>query len=172
MASDAPGWALTIAYWLHMLATVVWIGELAAFSLLVVPIVRSSLPPELQARFLQKVQARIQQVGWFCLGVLVVTGMFQMSAHPSYEGFLAISNPWSLAILLKHAAVGIMILFSAYLTWGINPLLQRLLLVQSRGGETPPGQLARLQQREILFWRLNFAVSILVLALTAWARAA
>ena len=32
-----PGWALSVVYWLHMLATVIWIGGLAALTLLILP---------------------------------------------------------------------------------------------------------------------------------------
>ena len=37
---ETPQWAMMIAFWLHMLATVVWLGGQAALSLLVLPIGR------------------------------------------------------------------------------------------------------------------------------------
>lgn len=37
------GWALTQAYWMHLLATVTWIGGLAALAWLVLPAARRSL---------------------------------------------------------------------------------------------------------------------------------
>jgi uncharacterized membrane protein len=38
-----PAWALALSYWLHMLATVLWIGSLSALVVLVLPAARSSL---------------------------------------------------------------------------------------------------------------------------------
>lgn len=172
MTAAAPPWVLAIAYWLHMLATVVWIGGLAALSLLVVPAARRTLRGQDYAAFLALVQKRLQAVGWFSLVVLGLTGMFQMSSSPFYEGFLAIQNPWSIAMLLKHLSIGIMVLFSGYLTWFLGPALQRNALRIAAGKELDPAQQAKLQRQETLLLWLNVAVSLLVLLLTAIARAA
>jgi uncharacterized membrane protein len=40
-----PAWALSISYWLHMLATVVWLGGLAAAGLIVHPLVARLADP-------------------------------------------------------------------------------------------------------------------------------
>ncbi len=42
-------WALSLAYWLHMLATVAWIGGLVTLSLLVLPAARQSLDDQAYA---------------------------------------------------------------------------------------------------------------------------
>ncbi len=166
----APPLFLTITYWLHMLATVVWIGGLAALSLIVLPSARQVLDASAYSKLLTQLQKRIQQVGWFSLAVLIVTGMFQMSSSPAYEGFLAIGNNWAMAILTKHLVIGVMILVSAYITWGIVPGLNRVALMQAAGRSVPAGQAERLRQREVWMLRVNLALSFLVLLLTAWAR--
>lgn len=168
----APTWVLSILYWLHMVATVIWIGGLAALSLIVLPAARRSIPGAAYGAFLTQVQYRLQSLGWFCLAVLVLTGMFQMSSSPFYKGFLAIENTWSVAILLKHLAVGLMVVFSIYATWGIAPALRRLALVQSAGRAVDESLRDRLRLRETFLLRLNLFVSLAVLALTAIARSA
>ncbi len=165
-----PYWVLSIIYWLHMLATVVWIGSLAALSLLLIPAARKTLDPHAFANTLQAVQRRLDPLGWLSLIVLVGTGMFQMSANPNYEGFLSISNRWAIVILLKHLVFLVMVVISAYMTWGIMPRLSRAALRQARnldGNETN-----QLQQQEIILLRLNLILGAIVLALTALARAA
>lgn len=163
---------LALLYWLHMLATIVWIGGLAAVTLLVVPAARKALDSNAYQALLGQIQKRLQQMGWFSLAVLIVTGMFQMSASPFYGGFLAITNSWSVAILGKHLVIGAMILVSAYLTWGVLPAMQRTALLRAAGRAVEPTRLAQLQQRETWLLRLSLILSVLVLALTAWARAA
>lgn len=172
MSETAPAWALTLAYWLHMLATAIWVGGLAVLALIVIPAARKTIPGEAYGAFLGQVQRRLQSTGWFSLAVLAVTGMFQMSSSPFYKGFLAIENTWSWAILIKHLAIGLMVLFSVYATWGITPALRRLALLQSAGRQVDAAQLARLHAREELLLKLNLVVSIIVLALTAIARSA
>jgi uncharacterized membrane protein len=167
----APPLALSIAYWLHMLATVVWIGGLTALALFVLPAARRTLDSKTLGAFLNQMQSRLQQIGWFSLATLGVTGMFQMSSSPAYEGFLAVTNSWGAAILAKHLVIGVMILASAYMTWGVLPGLQRLAMLQSVGKEVSKEQLERLRRNEQWTLNLNLALSILVLFLTAWARA-
>lgn len=167
---ETPVWALTLAYWLHMLATVVWIGALASLALLVIPGGETQLEPLQFANLIDAIQRRLDPLAWFCLALLVVTGLVQMSASPQYQGFLAIEGRWGLAILLKHLVFGGMIGASAYLTWGVLPGLRRAALLRSRGRETPEADDLRRRQKTLI--RLNLALSMLVLALTALARTA
>ncbi len=168
----APSLALTVAYWLHMLATVVWIGSLSALALIVLPAARRALDPAVFSLLLVRLQARLQPVAWFSLILLGGTGMFQMSAHPSYGGFLSIDNDWAVAILAKHLVIGLMMVASAYLTWGLLPALQRTAFLRASGAGVDAGLVARLERREARILYLNLFLSVIVLALTAWARTA
>jgi len=162
------GWALTLAFWLHLVATVLWIGGLTALALLVLPAARRSLERSAMNSLLAEIQKRLDPLGWFCLAVLVGTGMFQLSANPHYQGFLQIDSPWGIAILVKHILFGGMIALSAYLTWGLLPALRRAALRQAKD----PAEANRLERRNLRLLRLNLLLSLLILALTALARAA
>lgn len=164
-----PTWALTIAFWLHMLATVVWIGGLAALSILVLPAARKALEASAYAALIESIQRRLDPLGWLCLLLLVATGLVQMSANPNYHGFLAISNRWALAILIKHIVFAGMTAVSAYLTWGLLPALRRAALLQTHGQAAAGAE--RMRSQELLLLRLNLILGLLVLALTALARA-
>jgi uncharacterized membrane protein len=168
---DAQSFFLAIAYWLHMLATVVWLGGLSTLALLVIPAARRALDPAAYAALLAKIQPRLQSTGWLSLAVLAATGMFQMSASPHYNGFLSIDSPWAAAILVKHLLIGLMIAASAYSTWGLLPALRRLALLRAAGRSVADNQQATLERRERLLLSLNLLLSVAVLALTALARA-
>lgn len=163
-----PFWALSLIYWLHMLATVVWIGGLAAMVLLVLPAARRSLDASAYASLLAAIQRHLDPLGWISLLLLVGTGLFQMSANPNYQGFLAVNNRWAAAILVKHLVFFVMVSVSAYLTWGLLPRLGRVALRQSRGLDAPEAE--QLQRRETSLMRLNLFLGAVVLALTAIAR--
>ena len=170
-----PHWALTLAYGLHMMATVAWIGGLAALALFVQPAARKALDVATYASLLDDLQRRLDPVGWFSLAVLAGTGMLQMSANPNYQGFLAIEGRWATAILFKHLLFLSMAGISAYLTWGLLPKLRRLALRQARADEDSGRwivEAARLQTQQASLLRLNLLLGILILALTAVARAA
>jgi uncharacterized membrane protein len=160
--------ALSLTYWLHMLATVVWIGGLAAMVLLVLPAARRSLDASAYAELLASTQRRLDPLAWISLLVLAGTGLFQMSASPNYQGFLTINNRWALAILVKHLVFFAMIGVSAFITWGLLPRLQRVALRQAYGLDAPEAE--KLQRQETALLRLNLALGALILALTAVAR--
>ena len=165
-----PVWALSIAYWLHMLATVLWIGGLAALSLIVLPAARKVLDPGAYADLLAALQKRIDPLGWFSVIVLLASGMLQMSSSPNYGGFLSINGLWGSSILIKHFLFGLMVIVSGYITWGLLPALRRAAILQASGKDVPDGE--ALKKREIFLLRLNLILGVLVLLLTAIARSA
>ena len=160
-------WILAIIFWLHMLATVTWIGSLAAINLLVLPASTRTLKLVDQLSFIAAVQKRLEPLAWFCMGLLLVTGLFQLSTSPHYDGFLNTSTQWSLAILVKHGLAIVMVIVSAIQTWEVLPAIHRTLLKKEKADE---GELAKLQKKELLILRLNLLISALILAATAYAR--
>ncbi|OGO26226.1 MAG: hypothetical protein A2W33_10390 [Chloroflexi bacterium RBG_16_52_11] len=163
-----PFWALALVYWLHFLATVTWIGSLVAISLLILPAAKRALKPVDQLAMIEGVQKRLEPVAWFSMGLLLVTGLFQLSANPHYDGFLSTSNQWSLAILTKHSLAVIMAVLSAVQTWEVLPAIRRILM---RKDTADQGELTKLQRRETWLLRMNLVVGILILAMAAIARA-
>jgi uncharacterized membrane protein len=155
-----------------MLATVVWIGSLATLFLLVLPAAQRSLEAQAYTKLIVSIQHRLDPLGWFCLALLVGTGMVQMSANPNYQGFLAIDNAWAVAILVKHLLFLVIVGISAYLTWGLLPKSRRMALRRVRGLESLDGSANQeLVNQEARLVRLTLILAVLVLALTAIARA-
>ncbi|MBI5351567.1 MAG: CopD family protein [Chloroflexi bacterium] len=164
-----PSWVMALIYWLHMLATVTWIGSLAAINLLVLPASLRTLKLVDQLSFITALQKRLEPIAWFCMGLLLATGLFQLSANPHYDGFLNTSTQWSLAILVKHSLGVLMVIVSAVQTWEVIPSIHRTLM---RKESAQAEELAKLQRRETILLRINLILSALILAATAFARAA
>ena len=164
-----PAWALALTFWLHLLATVTWVGSLAGVSFLVLPAMERSLNSETQLVFIEAMQKRLEPIAWFCMSLLLVTGLFQMSVNPHYDGFLSTSTQWSLAILAKHLLGIIMVVVSAIQTWEVIPAIRRAIVKSKKIKNTE--ELDSLRRREILLLRMNFGLSVLILLATAFARA-
>lgn len=163
-----PFWALTVMYWLHMLAAVTWVSSLAAISILVLPAARRTLQPIEELAVVADIQGKVEGVAWFSMGLLAATGMFQLSSNPHYDGFLATSNQWSLAMLTKQVLTVLMIVASAIQTWEVMPAIRRILLRREKADRA---ELSRLQRREMILAWTNLALGILVFGATAVARA-
>jgi uncharacterized membrane protein len=170
MLTTPPSWALALTYWLHLLATVSWVGSLAAISFLILPAMQRSLNPETQLVFLEAMQKRLEPIAWFSMSLLVLTGLFQMSVNPHYDGFLSVSTQWSLAILTKHLLGIVMVVVSAIQTWEVIPAIRRAI-VRSKKSQNAD-ELELLRRRETRLLRINFGLSILILLATSFARAA
>jgi uncharacterized membrane protein len=164
-----PTWAIALTFWLHMLATVAWVGSLTAIALLVLPAMKRALNPEMQLVFLEALQKRLEPIAWFSMSLLVITGLFQMSVNPHYDGFLSTSTQWSLAILAKHILGIIMVVVSAIQTWEVIPAIRRAIMLSKKSDNS--AQIESLRKREVNLLRINFGLSILILAATAYARA-
>lgn len=151
---------LALAYWLHMAATIVWIGGLFFQSVILAPALGEVSD---RAALLERLQNRFQPLAWLSLAALIGTGLIQMSASPHYQGLLSIANPWSRAIFAKHLAIAAMFAVAAYQTWVLQPRISRLALLD---------QAADSRRRFNRLARINLAMGILVLGLTALARIA
>jgi uncharacterized membrane protein len=168
---NAPSWFLTIVYWIHITATVVWVGGLTSLSFLLIPAFKKVLSIQQQADLLNEFQRRFRPISWLALILLSGTGMIQMGSHPKYDGFLAIDNQWAIAIFIKHGLILLLIASMGLINWGILPAMQKLALKQSVGKTINMDEKNRLEKQERVLIQINLVLSLLVLILTAWARA-
>jgi copper resistance protein D len=163
-----PTWALASMFWLHLLAAVTWIGSLVSIYVLILPIAGRTLRPADELALMDGIQKRLEPIAWFSVSLLIVTGLFQMSVNPHYNGFLSTSGQWSLAILSKHILVASLIAVSAVHTWDVLPALRRVLMRKERAD---PAEVLKLQRRERLMLRISLILAALILLATAIARA-
>ena len=162
---------LSLSFFLHLIATVTWIGGLLTLALVVQPSLnRVITDAKEQARLLEALLKRFQPIANLSLVVLILTGMVQTFTNPLYKGFLQFDSAWAQAILFKHLAVLGMIILAAVITFSVQPALKRtaLLIANDVADEAAASRLRRQQQR--LAW-LNVVLSIVVLFFTAIASA-
>ena len=161
-------WLLALSYWIHLLATVVWLGGLALMGLVAWPALRKQTLAanhwlDLQKRFTPWVNAS--------LVILLITGFVQMTYDSNYEGFLDVSGIWAQAILVKHVAVGAMIVIGGYVQWRIHPAMERTALLVEKRPELAAEEQEVLLRKEVRLLRLNMFCAAAVLLFTAIATA-
>jgi putative copper export protein len=104
------------------------------------------------------------------LVALLVTGLFQMTADPNYDGFMNFDNTWSKVMLLKHIVVGLMAVAGLILQYGVAPELERtsLLLEHGKLTDETDAKWQKLRRREMLLTWCNGLLGLSVLAFSAW----
>ena len=162
---------LGLSFFLHLIATVAWIGGLVTLALVVQPVLRRLVTDvKEQARLLEAVQKRFQPIANLSLIVLILTGMVQTVNNPFYKGFLRFDNTWTQAILFKHLAIVGMVIIAGVMTFSLQPAIRRnaLLIANDLVDEAA---VARLQKQQARLTQLNLVLSTLVLLFTAIASA-
>lgn len=163
-----PFWALTLSYWVHLLATVIWLGGLALMAIVAWPALRSDI---IEAHQWVNFQRRFTPWANVSLVLLWITGLLQMSADPNYDGFLSVNSLWAQAILIKHIAVAGMMIFGLYAQWRIHPALARLVLLESKQPTLAARERQQLVKRENWLIVFSLVCAVAVLFFTAIATA-
>ena len=166
---NTPGWVLTLSLWIHLIATISWMGGLAIVSFWLLPKAEGAMDTSGYARFSKAVLKRLDALGWLSLMLLAATGMFQMSANPNYGGFLAIDNLWASTILIKHILFFLILAINAAHTWSLTPALERATLRKNKGLDES-GEAEKLQKRANALMAINLLLGIGVLLLTVMAQ--
>src|SRR5215475_1643024 len=134
-------WLLSLSFFLHLIATILWLGGLVLMTIVIWPEARALIARSDSSgallELLDRLRKRFYPLANLSLIVLIVTGLFQMGKSPHYDGFLQITNDWTRAILLKHVAVLGMLVVGFIMQWGIMPALERATLLVQRGKESP-----------------------------------
>jgi uncharacterized membrane protein len=165
---EIPLWLLAISYWIHLLATITWLGGLLIMAVVAWPAVRSQL---LDAGQWTELLRRFTPWANISLVLLWATGFLQLSADVNYEGFLKVNSLWSQAILVKHIAVGGMMAFGLYIQLRLHPALSRLAILEQKQPDLAQAERERLTQRQNRLLRLNLFCAVMVLLFTAIATA-
>jgi uncharacterized membrane protein len=161
-------WILVFSYWVHMLATVIWLGGLALMGFIGWPALRRGTLTDNQWLSLQK---RFMPWANGSLVILLITGFIQMTLNVNYSGFMVIDSLWAWSMLLKHIAFIGMVIIGVYVQFGLYPAMDRLKLLMEKRPNLAQNEQSSLQEKEIRLLRLNMGCATLVLFFTAMATA-
>jgi len=100
---------VSISYWLHVLATVLFIGHYLLLSLIYLPVLSIMDLSAGIGTALSEISKRSRGWMYASLAVFIVTGIYLMIVNPSYMGVGNFSNPWAILMLVKHLIIVVMI---------------------------------------------------------------
>lgn len=153
--------------WLHVLAAAAWIGGMVFLALILVPVLRGRPFGEIQTQLLYRVGLRLRHFGWMMLGLLVVTGVFNLVFRGI--GWEAVrsgalwTGSWGHALLCKVALVTLMLVLSAAHDFWVGPKAVALIAAE-------PGTVRCRRYTQAARWMgrsmLLLSLAILVLAVT------
>lgn len=155
---------MSIAYWinvsLHVLSALVWLGGMLFLGLVGAPVLRAIEPAAIRQELFQQLGIRFRRVGWWAIGVLVVTGTINLY----FRGLLVWQNglgdigfwttPMGQALAWKLIAATVMILVSTVHDFFLGPA----------AGRAQPGseRAQKLRRYAALLGRVNALIGIVL----------
>ena len=162
-----------ISVYLHIMASVVWLGGMLFLALVLVPVVRGLQPPGSGAQAMRAVGRRFLPVAWTSLVVLLLTGLVNLD-HRGISPWEAVSGAhldteFGKILAIKLGVFLAIVLLSAVHDLIIGPGLLRKMLAASReqgaGPPAPSADVLRLRKTLSYLARLNAVLAMLAVAL-------
>ena len=150
---------LAIANFLHLIATMTWIGGMIVSRLIIGPAL-AGLPPETRRSAMRAIGERGASYTYGALVIFVITGLAMLSQNPNYAGLLVFDTLWTRIILVKHAVIVLLVISTAY----VNETVNRKLAALGPGNDT---EYARWAERRTDLGDMNFLLGLIILGLTA-----
>ncbi|MBI4455301.1 MAG: DUF4149 domain-containing protein [Acidobacteria bacterium] len=152
-----------IAVWLHILAAIIWIGGMAFLGMVLAPYARRPEQRDIAISMIRWTGMRFRSIGWVCIGLLILTGLFSVS-YRGY-GWQDLSSPfWQSSfghtLGLKFSLLAVILLLSLLHDFIIGPRAGAI-------SQTNPSssQARRLRRQAAWIGRVNLLLAVVVVAL-------
>jgi len=143
-------------YWLHILATVVWIGGIIFILFIAIPSSRQVLGAE-AGKLMGEISKRFTPLANYSIFLLVITGVGLAGFNKQFSGIRLFENNWTNVLSLKCILVLGMVIIHFY----------RVLILTPKIGKTEPvSEKASLQKLSLNLVKVNFGFGMLVLLLS------
>jgi uncharacterized membrane protein len=153
---------------IHILSAIVWVGGMLFLALVLVPVARR-MPPAERGALLGVLGRRFRTVGWICIGLLIVTGIFNAGFRGvTWESFLSgrfLESWFGQVLAAKLVVVALMIVISLWHDFFLGPASVGLL---ERADPAEAGRADRARLQASVAGRLNGLLALTVLALAVF----
>ena len=155
-------WILVLSHFIHVMGTIIWIGGILMTLLVILPGAKTALESQpMVGKLMKEVAKRFTPLANISILLIIITGIIIFYYDKNYTSLLDLENRWIVVIALKHLFVVIMIIIHFYRGLILNPKIER---ISSQPNET---QTSRLKKISLDLVKINFALGIIVLLLTA-----
>ena len=156
--------AYLVSVWIHIVAAVVWLGAMTFLALVLVPTLRARGDRHLTAELMHGAGLRLRGVGWTALGILGVTGIFNLGRRGFGLASLASgalwSGPFGHAFALKMLLVLVVVVLSLMHDFWVGPRAG-----SATAGDPQSQESARLRMAASWLGRLNLLLALVIVML-------
>ena len=161
---------LSLSYFLHLTATVMWIGGMAMVLLVILPAAKMTLgSASIVGQLMKAIAKRFASMANVSIFLLIVTGIVIAHYEGKRTGFLDFGDPSSFIMILKHVLVALMILIHYYRIMILNPKAEKISSKTHESHADPilSSKATRLRKLSLDLVKVNLILGTTVLLLTA-----
>ena len=144
---------LIACYWIHLIATVVWIGGITFILFIAIPSAKQVLGGE-AGKLMGEISKRFTPIANYSITLLIVTGVVLTAVNEQFLGIGNLGNNWSLGLIGKHVFVLGMVAVHFYRGLVLAPRIART---------EPASKKASLQKLSLNLVKANFCLGLIVL---------
>lgn len=159
---DNPVLQITFDF-LHLMATITWIGGMFYNFLVLLPSVNSTLDAKTAGILMKSVFKRVRIIVYVSLLVLFVTGIPMKISSEYYVSIINFDTSWEIVLFIKHVFVALMALLAIINFEIIVPKVGKLAME----GERSLSKLKALKKKQFLLSGLAFITGIIVVFLSS-----
>ncbi|MHB1325189.1 MAG: CopD family protein [Thermoleophilia bacterium] len=148
---------LAAASWLHLIATVVWIGGIAFILFIAMPSARQIMGTD-AGKLMGDISRRFTPVANYSIALLVLTGAAMAVLNNRFSSSTILDNNWIIILAAKHILVFTMIVIHFYRGRILAPKIMKV--------ESEPRKVA-LQNLSLNLVKANLGLGLMVLLLSA-----
>ena len=147
--------------WIHLMATVAWIGGMFANFFIYMPAMRKVLDPSVSGKLMGTVMKRFRIMVYISMGLFLFTGMISGFIHVSSVDAASAENSWNTLLTIKVSVFVVMAVLAIYAFEYLAPKVAET----AAKGASP--ELARIQKRQMALAATGFILGIIIVAISA-----
>lgn len=160
MADPITQIILAISNSVHLLATVIWIGGIMTFGLVISPSAQETLLPPMIGKLFGSVMKRFRPLVYFSILAFLFSGIAMTYLNENYTGFFDLSTSWAVVSVIKHVAVGVFVVLAIYNFEVFSP---KVNAIAAKG---PSPELQRMQTLQQRLAKIGLSIAVVILLLT------
>ncbi len=149
---------LIASYWLHLVATVIWIGGITFILFIAIPSSKQVLGAE-AGKLMGEISKRFTPLANYSIIFLIVTGLALTVFNKQFSGIGIFENNSTSSLILKHIVVLGMVAVHFYRGSILSPKIVKTTSVDEK---------AALQKLSLNLVKVNFGLGLIVLLLSGF----
>jgi uncharacterized membrane protein len=115
----------TACYWIHLIATVIWIGGITFILFIAIPASKQVLREE-SSKLMGEISKRFTPLVNYSIILLVITGIAMTGLNKQFSGIENFINNWTSVLILKHFLVMGMVAIHIYRGLVLTPKIGKI----------------------------------------------